>query len=464
MAFVFYDTETTGVETSFDQILQFAAIKTDNDLTEIDSINLRCRILPHIVPSPGALTTTGVHPSELMDSKLPSHYAAIRVIRAKLMEWSPAIFAGWNSMDFDEELLRQALFQTLHLPYLTNTRGNARADIMKMALAATVYHPGSLQVPQDEKGKPRFKLELLAAANGFKFIKAHDALDDVRATIHVARLLKERAPDIWERMITNSNKRIVTDQIRSASQFSWTERYFGTTYSWLVTACGSNPNNAGQTAVFDLAFNPDEYVGLSVEELVGLLNAKQKVIRSIKTNAQPIVMPAKMSPVTAKALAIPLEERQRRIAVIANNHDFQARVGQALVDRFKDEPESIYIEDKIYAGFANEDEPNIDKFHEMEWAARHLFSVQFKDDRIKHLSARLLYFEHPDGMADETRTAMNTWLRERVTTEEEVPWMTIPKALAEAREALNSVERDKAELLRDTMDFLADMNRRVSVK
>lgn len=357
MAFVFYDTERTGTETGFDQILQFAAIKTDNNLAELESINLRCRILPHVVPSPGALTTTGVHPSELVDASLASHYAAIRTIRAKLMTWSPAIFAGWNSMEFDEELLRQALFQTLHAPYLTNTNRNARADIMKMAHAATIYRPGTLVVPTDAKGKPTYKLELLAAANGFNFTKAHDALDDVRATIHVARLIRDRAPDIWERMINNSNKKLAIDQIRSAPEISWTERYYGTTYSWLVTPCGANPQNSGQIAVFDLAFNPDEYVGLSVHELVGLLGAKQKVIRSIRANAQPIVMPASMSPPTAKALAVPEAERQRRIAVIVADQDFQVRVSQALFDRFKDEPEPIHVEDRIHTGFAKEDEP-----------------------------------------------------------------------------------------------------------
>ena len=32
MSFVFYDTETTGTNTTFDQILQFGAVKTDHDL------------------------------------------------------------------------------------------------------------------------------------------------------------------------------------------------------------------------------------------------------------------------------------------------------------------------------------------------------------------------------------------------------------------------------------------------
>ncbi len=61
MTFIFYDTETTGLETAFDQILQFAAIKTDDDLSELDRFDIRSRLMPHIVPSPGALRVTGVN-------------------------------------------------------------------------------------------------------------------------------------------------------------------------------------------------------------------------------------------------------------------------------------------------------------------------------------------------------------------------------------------------------------------
>ena len=61
MTFIFYDTETTGLETAFDQILQFAAIKTDDDLSELDRFDIRSRLMPHIVPSPGTLRVTGVN-------------------------------------------------------------------------------------------------------------------------------------------------------------------------------------------------------------------------------------------------------------------------------------------------------------------------------------------------------------------------------------------------------------------
>ena len=53
MGIVFYDTETTGTDTFFDQILQFAAIHTDVDLNEIDRFEIRCRLLPHVVPGRG---------------------------------------------------------------------------------------------------------------------------------------------------------------------------------------------------------------------------------------------------------------------------------------------------------------------------------------------------------------------------------------------------------------------------
>jgi exonuclease I len=43
-SFVFYDTETTGTDTAFDQILQFAAIRTDDNMRELDRFEIRCRL------------------------------------------------------------------------------------------------------------------------------------------------------------------------------------------------------------------------------------------------------------------------------------------------------------------------------------------------------------------------------------------------------------------------------------
>ncbi|WP_412174814.1 exonuclease domain-containing protein [Albidovulum marisflavi] len=58
MTFVFYDLETTGTSPAFDQPLQFAAIRSDEDFNEIQRINPRCRLAPHILASPQALIVT----------------------------------------------------------------------------------------------------------------------------------------------------------------------------------------------------------------------------------------------------------------------------------------------------------------------------------------------------------------------------------------------------------------------
>ena len=167
MPYVFYDTETTGTQTAFDQILQFAAIKTDDNFNELDRFNIRCSLLPHIIPSPGALRVTGVTPAMLTDPALPSHYEAMRHIHAKLLKWSPATFVGFNSLNFDETLLRQAFFQTLHPAYLTNTGGNGRSDAMRIAHAVSIYAHRVQQL--SDIARPRMAPYKVSCRNG-KFL------------------------------------------------------------------------------------------------------------------------------------------------------------------------------------------------------------------------------------------------------------------------------------------------------
>ena len=53
--YVFYDLETTGMNPAFDQILQFAAVKTDLDLNEIERYQYRLELRNDVVPHPAAL-------------------------------------------------------------------------------------------------------------------------------------------------------------------------------------------------------------------------------------------------------------------------------------------------------------------------------------------------------------------------------------------------------------------------
>ena len=456
MPYVFYDTETTGTATAFDQILQFAAIRTDDDLHELERFNIRCRLLPHIIPSPIALRVTHVTPAMLTDSALPSHYAMIRKIRDTLLAWSPATFIGFNSMSFDENLLRQALFQTLHPAYLTNTNGNARSDVLRVAHAASAYTPDALVVPTDDHGRQVFRLDRLALANGHHHDGAHEAMADVVATMYVARLIRNRAPDIWKAMDRAATKNAVKKYVATESVFSLTESYYGCAYSWLVTPCGQNPRDAGQLAVFDLSFDPDDYRFLSAENLVAVLNASPKAIRSIRANRQPIMMPADAAPDSTKALQIPPGERRRRVEVIQGDPEFQARVGQAQALRVADKDPPAHVEQRIYDGFPNAaDEVRMKQFHQVDWGSRPALAAQIEDPRLGEFARRLIYFERPEMLSQEQSSKLSAWMANRVLTEDEsVPWMTVRKALRETDALLQDARGEAAHLLSEVKDFL----------
>ena len=117
---MFYDAETTGRETFYDQILQFAAISADPDLNEPNRFEIRCRIQPYILASPCALIVTGMTLDRVLDVSLPTHFEMASAIH--LTEWSPAVFAGCKTLEFDEDLFRQTFYQSLLPAYQWQSR------------------------------------------------------------------------------------------------------------------------------------------------------------------------------------------------------------------------------------------------------------------------------------------------------------------------------------------------------
>lgn len=287
MSFVFYDTETTGLNTAFDQILQFGAIRTDHELRELERFDIRCRLLPHVVPAPEALLTNGLTVERLTDPALPSHYDMVRAVKAKLDEWSPAVFIGHNSMHFDETLLRQALYQTLHDPYLTNTNGNCRLDSLPMLRAVNFFNPGILSVPVNEQDKPIFRLADLAPHNGFRHAAAHDAIGDTEATLYLCRIVYERAGGYWSNFVRFGPKAAVLDFIEGNEVLSFTDSFFGRTYSWMVAPLGPNPAYESEWFVFDLSNDPESFPALADDDLRTRLAASPKPVRRLRTNAGP---------------------------------------------------------------------------------------------------------------------------------------------------------------------------------
>ena len=238
MPFVFYDLETTGTSPAFDQPLQFAAILTDDGLNPLDRVDIRCRLSKHILPAPWALAVTGVSPQQLTDPSLPSSFEFIQMISGLIDEWGPATWTGYNSISFDEEMLRQAFYQNLHpSPYLTQMNGNDRFDIMKLVYTTYELARDALNWPTDGQGRLSFKLDRLAPANGFGHHDAHDALGDVEATIFISRLIRDRAPAVWDQSLQNRSKQNVAALLETGKPLLLVERFGAAPPRSFIGAC-----------------------------------------------------------------------------------------------------------------------------------------------------------------------------------------------------------------------------------
>ena len=457
MSFVFYDTETTGTHTSFDQILQFAAIRTDPDLNEVERFDIRCRLLPHIVPAPGAMRVTGVQAARLTDKALPSHYEMMSAIRKKMLEWSPSTFLGYNSIEFDEPLLRQSYYKTLHPPYLTNSSGNSRTDVMRAVQAASLFTPGRLAVPDGIDRKPSFKLDRLAPANGFAHENAHDALADVEATIFISRLISERCPDVWSSFMRFSTKAAVVDFVCNEQMFCLADFYFGRSYSWLVTPLLGFTDDAPELYVFDLGVDPDSLASLTETKLRARLTKSPKPVRRIRSNAAPMIFSAEEAPVSASGKRLSQEELDRRINALQPDSELSVRIVAHIEDSKKEWPLSPHVEEQLYSGFfSKSDEKLLEAFHNLDWAERLKLVEKLEDPRLRLLGRQLIHAERPDVLDPVSRLEYDRAIALRIAhSDQNNPWLTLPKALTEIEALLKSTPSTERSFLVEHRNHLS---------
>ncbi|WP_108861475.1 exonuclease domain-containing protein [Ruegeria sp. Alg231-54] len=440
MAFVFYDTETTGTDTTFDQILQFAAILTDANLNELDRFEVRCRLLPHVIPAPGALLATRVTPAMLTDPSLPSHYEMMLNIAEKLHKWSSAIFTGYNTLAFDEPLLRQAFYQTLQPIYLTNTSGNKRADVLRLAQATAALAPNAMAVPISAKGKPTLRLDTLAPANGFAHENAHDALADVEATIYMARLIRDRAPVIWNSLLPLVDKGEVARRLGSGEPNCIVEYHMGVPSVRAIVGCGHHPKNPTMQAAFDLRRDPAEVLNLSEADLVEETKVPNRALRTIYTNKMPALVDVALAPDLPAVIGLPMAEIVRRAAVVSADGQFAARVGRAMEQRYPPFEPAEIVEQRMYEGFPSRADKNqMQAFHKSDWPERAEIAETFEDDRYRELARRLVFVHAPEFMSTARRAQLQTWLNNRRHGREGVE---AGRTLADAMSDLEKVETE----------------------
>jgi exodeoxyribonuclease-1 len=96
--YLFYDIESSGLNKCFDQVLQFAAIRTDLQLNEIERYELKIKPNCDVLPAPGAIVTHYLSPDSLQDGL--AEIEALEKIHA-WMNQPGTISLGYNTLTFD---------------------------------------------------------------------------------------------------------------------------------------------------------------------------------------------------------------------------------------------------------------------------------------------------------------------------------------------------------------------------
>lgn len=186
--YLFYDIETTGLNKAFDQVLQFAAIRTDAAFKEIARDNITIRLRPDVIPSPGALITHRISLQETLKG-LSEYKATYRIHR--LLNTPGTISLGYNTMGFDDEFLRFSFHRNLLPPYTHQyNNGCGRMDLLPITIVFYLYNHEALRWPE-LNGKPTLKLEHLSGANQLAKGRAHEAETDVIATLSLTQKFSE---------------------------------------------------------------------------------------------------------------------------------------------------------------------------------------------------------------------------------------------------------------------------------
>ena len=302
--FLWHDYETFGRDSTRERPVQFASIRTDENIEEIeDGTMIYCRQSPDYLPDPGSCNVHGVLPQTANENGI-SEWEFAHTIHS-LMATPGTCTAGFNSIRFDDEFTRQMLFRNLFDPYSREWRNdNSRWDLIDVVRLTRALRPDGIEWPEDENGKPTNKLELITAANGIEHGDAHDALADVRATIAVAKLLKAKQPKLFDYTYNTRNKRWILgalDLIKRQPVLHISGMYPAVHgHLSMVMPLGPHPTNSNGVIVYDLRHDPADLIQLTAEELRERIFTATKdlpegtnriAVKTIHANRCPILVP-----------------------------------------------------------------------------------------------------------------------------------------------------------------------------
>ena len=403
--FFWHDYETFGVVPRRDRPAQFAGVRTNAELDEIEPAVMEfCRPAPDFLPDPEACLLTGILPQACLQQGLPEHRFA-EVIEQALAQ-PGTVGVGYNSIRFDDEVTRHLFWRNLIDPYAREWQNDcSRWDLLDVVRATHALRPDGIAWPQREDGQASFKLEHLTQANGLAHAAAHDALSDVRATISLARLVKARQPRLWEFCLRLRKKEAVLQEMATAQQagrpFLHVSGMYGTARGCLalVWPLAPHPTNKNEVIVWDLGTDPTELFTLGVEALRARMFGKadelpegvtRLPVKTIHINKSPIVIAnlKTLSPEIAQRWGIDVAQALQHADLAAKQAHLLAGMWPAVFERPPREGQ-VDVDEDLYGGFlGNEDRRVLQRLRTLDGAGLAAKRPSFTDPRLAELLFR----------------------------------------------------------------------------
>ena len=320
-------------------------------------------------------------------------------------------------------------------------------DILPIVQAASHLYPNALAYPLSERGKTGFKLDALAPLNGFAHARAHDALADVEATIHIARLVAERLPSLWKTCVDTAPKATTTAMLSAAEPVLIVEHFANGPSVWWGQRIDREGARGTSAIVARLGTDWSALVPASDVQLGAALSASPKPLRRMGLNKAPILFSASAAK-TEWGLA-PTELEIRQSQLLTSDAGFRERLVRIIEELEPARAEAVHLEQMIHAGFVSRtDEIRMARFHQLDWAGRAGLLREFEDTRFRQLAQRLVFEAAPELLGPEDRERIKQAIarRLRVDHEDKELWRSLPAA----RREIDDVRKD------DSGSVLAD--------
>ncbi len=361
--FYWYDLETFGINTKYDRIAQFAGIRTDEHLKPVGQPDMfYCQPTFDYLPDPSSCLVTGITPQLCEAEGLPEHEFAARV--HEILSQDNTCGVGYNSIRFDDECVRSLFYRNLYDPYQREyLNGNSRWDLIDTVRATYALRPEGIEWPLHEPGKPSFRLEDLAQANGLSHESAHDALSDVEATIQMAQLIQRKQPKLFAYALQLRSK----DTVRSLLNWQLQQPIVHVSNKipanrgclGLFLPLAMHPRNKNGIICYDLHYDPSDLLELSIEEIQDRLytpmadlpeGIERIHLKTIHLNKAPFVSPLSvLKGVDLDRIGLNYEHCQQHLVQLKATAGIEKKVAAVFDQPFDGNQDDV--DEMIYAGF-----------------------------------------------------------------------------------------------------------------